>query len=458
MRRKSSRTRFFHSSNQSPKFHRNKRFLLFLVPALFVFLTSGAVSAKTGNWSIVISGNGRVFDISFPDTSYGWAVGDSGRIMRTTNGGTTWINQSSPTGNDLQTVSFPDRNVGYAAGIASTLLKTTNGGMSWGVIASPVPADWSRIYFRNDSTGWLVSPGASNIEYTTDGGASWTPVGPTTAYDLTDLWFLPGSDGWAAGGYDLLHTTDGVTWNSINSSSFSLLNAVSFPSDSTGYCMKVTYQNSKDVSIIFRTTDAGQSWDTVGIFPSVYFHSLSFITPAEGWVAGDELIFPGGILNDGAVYHTSDAGGHWTRVLDLDTGNHFSFINRVLYKDAGHGWVGGSSFSTGIYQRMVGHYNGPTTLVREGPPMLPSSVSLEQNYPNPFNPSTTIRFSLPRASRVVLTIFDITGREVARLVDATLPPGVYLERWNAMGYASGMYYYRLTAGTTSATKPMVLMK
>ena len=76
---------------------------------------------------------------------------------------------------------------------------------------------------------------------------------------------------------------------------------------------------------------------------------------------------------------------------------------------------------------------------------LPSAFALEQNYPNPFNPSTTIRFQLPSGSHARLTIYDLLGRQVARLVDGTLGAGTHELRWNARALASGVYFYRLEA-------------
>jgi hypothetical protein len=83
---------------------------------------------------------------------------------------------------------------------------------------------------------------------------------------------------------------------------------------------------------------------------------------------------------------------------------------------------------------------------------------VEQNYPNPFNPETHIQFSLPQAADVTLTVYDMLGRISAVLVDGVLQSGWYTVTWNASGMGSGMYVYRLTAGTRSAAKMMLLAK
>lgn len=89
--------------------------------------------------------------------------------------------------------------------------------------------------------------------------------------------------------------------------------------------------------------------------------------------------------------------------------------------------------------------------------------ALEQNFPNPFNPSTIIRYALPEGGPVSLTVFDIAGREVARLVNETQPAGTYQVRFDAAavrrgGVASGVYFYRVQAGSFNETRKMLLVK
>ncbi|MBS4028304.1 MAG: T9SS type A sorting domain-containing protein, partial [Ignavibacteriales bacterium] len=89
---------------------------------------------------------------------------------------------------------------------------------------------------------------------------------------------------------------------------------------------------------------------------------------------------------------------------------------------------------------------------------LPEGFVLHQNYPNPFNPSSNIRFAIASSDFVSLKIFDVLGREVATLVNETLEAGTYTAKWNATGVPSGMYFYRLSSGTNTETKKMVLLK
>lgn len=89
---------------------------------------------------------------------------------------------------------------------------------------------------------------------------------------------------------------------------------------------------------------------------------------------------------------------------------------------------------------------------------LPASFVLEQNYPNPFNPETTISYGLPEAAQVRLDVFDVMGRRVAVLVDRQQPAGDYTARLDATNLASGVYFYRLQAGSFVQTRRMVLAR
>ena len=87
-----------------------------------------------------------------------------------------------------------------------------------------------------------------------------------------------------------------------------------------------------------------------------------------------------------------------------------------------------------------------------------NSFSLAQNYPNPFNPNTKIQFSISKSVFAKLTIYDITGRVMAILVNEDLKPGIYEVEWDASHRASGVYYYKLETESYTETKKMVLIK
>jgi hypothetical protein len=88
----------------------------------------------------------------------------------------------------------------------------------------------------------------------------------------------------------------------------------------------------------------------------------------------------------------------------------------------------------------------------------PATFALHQNYPNPFNPTTKLSFVLSNSSLVTLRIYDVFGREVITLINKEMTRGSYSTEWNAGNIASGVYYYKLTAGKFVDVKKMVLIR
>jgi hypothetical protein len=103
---------------------------------------------------------------------------------------------------------------------------------------------------------------------------------------------------------------------------------------------------------------------------------------------------------------------------------------------------------------------GDTTLttIKQTNSTTPGSLHLYQNYPNPFNPTTRIKFDIPNSGNVSIKIYDITGKEIIELVNQYLSPGTYEALWDADGFASGVYYYRLETDGFSKTNKMLLVR
>jgi pimeloyl-ACP methyl ester carboxylesterase len=103
-------------------------------------------------------------------------------------------------------------------------------------------------------------------------------------------------------------------------------------------------------------------------------------------------------------------------------------------------------------------HSTPITYVENSIMQTPERFRLNQNFPNPFNPSTSISFHIPSRSFVSMKVFDILGREVANLISEELPPGDHSIQWNASGFSSGTYFYRLQSGSYSETKKLIIIK
>ncbi|MCU0645146.1 MAG: T9SS type A sorting domain-containing protein, partial [bacterium] len=99
-----------------------------------------------------------------------------------------------------------------------------------------------------------------------------------------------------------------------------------------------------------------------------------------------------------------------------------------------------------------------TTGIQQRDDHMPSSFVLEQNFPNPFNAVTAIQFSLPHPGRASLTVFDINGKEVARLIDTDMTANHHHIRFDASRLASGVYFYQLQCDQIMATRKFLLIK
>ncbi len=116
----------------------------------------------------------------------------------------------------------------------------------------------------------------------------------------------------------------------------------------------------------------------------------------------------------------------------------------------------GTVYGYSLYEFEV--YGSPATAVAERGGIAPDRFELGQNFPNPFNPSTTIEFRIPTVAVVTLKVYDVLGREIAALVNERKAPGGYTVSFNTTDLASGVYLYRLTAGTYAETRKMLVVK
>jgi photosystem II stability/assembly factor-like uncharacterized protein len=274
----------------------------------------------TDGWlmqNITPAGDVVLHSVFFINTNTGWAVGSSGTILKTTDGGSTWTTQYYGE-MFIGDVFFINSNTGWAVS-GSTLLKTTDGGTNWMKLSGPVG---SCIFFLDANTGWITSDYGYIIK-TTDGGTHWTEqTTPVNDY-IYDIYFVNSSTGWAVGeNGTILKTTDGGTnWSSQTSPTISDLKSVFFVDQNLGFAVG-------NEGRILRTTDGGAYWSLKQ--PTSYdFQSVYFIGNT-GWVVG-EL---------GKRYKTTDGGITWNT---FSPGTFFISLNyySVHFEDVNTGWIVG---------------------------------------------------------------------------------------------------------------------
>lgn len=223
-------------------------------------------------------------DVFFVDRKTGWAVGDGGAILKTTDRGYTWSEITpSPTTADLNGVFFINENKGWAVGDSGTIAKYNAG--SWSVTQITTPGSFSDVFFVSESTG-----------YVTDGCAfTGDPANYRNLYKTTD---------------------SGATWVDLrvgDSDKIIYLFAVYFTDSNNGWVVGIdSGNNSTHAGKVFKTTNAGVDWIDVspptGEVADVEFWGVYFVDSNTGWVVGGNPD-----TGDGRVYYTSDGGTTWTR-------------------------------------------------------------------------------------------------------------------------------------------------
>ncbi|MCX6640915.1 MAG: C25 family cysteine peptidase [bacterium] len=187
-------------------------------------------------------------------------------------------------------------------------------------------------------------------------------------------------------------------------------------------------------------------WNKVRDQANIYTQVFGPITRTLPGGANPSRVFTqtiAGSVSSGTLYFISYVGTYPSTIADSS----FFTITKSTVAD-GNPWISESYVTGDLF------YEFATADEVE----VPQVFSLGQNYPNPFNPLTTISFGLPEAAQVTLTIFDVMGREVATLVNGMRDAGIHNVTFDATGLASGIYLYRIEAGSFTAIHKMVLMK
>ena len=122
-----------------------------------------------------------------------------------------------------------------------------------------------------------------------------------------------------------------------------------------------------------------------------------------------------------------------------------------LFNDASH------KLTCLIYTAWI-NAGSPVSVEDENTLQAPVSFNLYQNYPNPFNPSTSIQYAISSKQFIALKVYDLLGREVATLVDEYKAAGSYEVKFDATQFSSGIYFYKLQAGSFAETKKMILLR
>ena len=438
-----------------------------------IFFTTLSIiifSAKTysqGSWEKIDSPTNQFLkSVHFVDSLYGWAVGNSGTIIHTSDGGDNWIVQDSKIEYNVEDVFFLNRNLGWAVAWKSDappygtiILKTTNGGAIWHNSAYRDENIFMNcVLFLDLLTGWMGGDPHAIVK-TTDGGINWEQAD----IDSTNLASLPVFSikffneryGYACGGaLDIA----GVTWRTSNGGDkwYPIGDAYAPPEpirelhlvDSINVIgVGGDWEHFFGLGII-RTSDGGGIWQYEELEFAGVGYDLEFRNNNEAWSPlGPDQMFMFSI----------DGGSTWTQLPTPES----TVIYDIIFPDSLHG------FAVGVEGAILKYIPPIIDDVKVISITTPNGYQLYQNYPNPFNPTTKIKFSIPssqigKSLNVQIVVFDILGNEVATILDKELLPGSYEIEFGAKinnrQLVSGIYFYQLRVGGFAQTKKMLLVK
>lgn len=408
--------------------------------ALFIFIVTNAYSQ--GNWILQNSGTTKSINtLYFLNANTGFAAGDSGLILKTTNSGTNWIIQTSGTFTSIECIQFTGAMRGYATG-GQYFLSTTNGGVNWQVTSVGASYRIHSLYFINDSAGFLAG-GQNLFKKTSNYGINWTNIPIYATIDSNYcLYFINANTGFVACDfYDpspphiinaaVCRTTNaGNNWQWRNCYLRQNMGKVHFGNLTNGMAVGI-------MGGVSRTTNTGELWDS-SYSPSGQVRAVFMTSGLNAFLVG----------NSGKIYRTGNFGASWLNA-SYSTSANFKcvyFINDTVGFVAGTGGI--------IIKTTVGGVSGLSKIQST----VPDKYDLKQNFPNPFNPETNIIFEIPKNSLVKINIFDVNGKEVATLVNEYLNAGRYEHRFIPGGLSSGIYFVNLISNGIQLTKKIMLVK
>jgi photosystem II stability/assembly factor-like uncharacterized protein len=447
------------------------------------------------NWDNLKSGISEIaFHPTFPDTIYGTQniISDNyGGVSKSVDQGVNWAEISQGiTAHAVQSVAVDPRNPDYIyAGTGNGhFFRTQDGGATWdrgyheispiqisyyfGAIKNIVvdPLNSQYVYFVASNGFYKSTDGGEEFIKKDIGGFSF-PRSIAIPCDASGPIYI----GFEVSGHGIYKSYDGgETWTAKNEglplfggNLTSILSIAIDPNDTS-----TVWAGTKFSGGIVKSTDGGDHWQVMGLTEENFVHAIA-INPNNS----DEILVGAGFF-DGKLYKSTDGGSSWEVKL-----SEIAFVQDIVLDprdsqlayaategfgvmrsfDGGETW---EEYNNGIFYPLIysldisqtelpflvaGSYGSglywtypsaePTAIEQEENNMLDFSIA--QNYPNPFNPITTIEYQLRKTSQVDLSIYNILGQKVTTLVSQKQQAGSYEVGWDATGFASGVYLYRL---------------
>ncbi|MBX2992942.1 MAG: T9SS type A sorting domain-containing protein [Bacteroidetes bacterium] len=389
------------------------------------------------------------YDPTDPQKLYGGTQDNN--LETSTNGGLVWIQRTTGDGG-YSIVDPVTPNYVYGQYVQGSLKRSSNYGVSFteiapngstgGLFYNPyemAPSDNNTIVYCEGDV-WkttsvktaTTSSGWTQLATNAIVGGSVSAIG--ISHTNPDKIFIGTSNG-------RIHVTtnNGANWTTTTGFAKVSDFAVDPVNDNICYA---TFTGFTSTMHVYKTTNGGTSWFSVtGNLPNIPTSTIVLrANPPRTLFVGTDL----------GVYKSTDDGISW---VVFSNGLPTATIYDLKYKE-GNQLLLAATHGRGCWMFDYGAY-----LITSVPEAnIPKEFALHQNYPNPFNPTTTFRFDIPKTSHVILNVFNVMGQEVATVVNGVREAGEHRETWNAVGLASGVYYFRMAAESYVQSGKLVLLK
>ncbi|MEQ8189025.1 MAG: YCF48-related protein [Candidatus Eremiobacterota bacterium] len=298
---------------------------------------------KFEEWKILNSGTlENLHAVHFVDENTGWVAGNKGVILKTIDGGNTWLRQRTGITTTLLDIYFIDNNIGWAVGVQGMILCTINGGITWNIQRSNVPDQICGIYFIDSVTGWCA--GGNKILHTTNGGNTWD-VSEIKSQRLhfTSIHFVNELTGWVVGNDGMIFNTSdgGKKWIEQSLKRPNTFYGVYFINEKMGWILG-------NGGLILYTENGGNTWSSQEKNKSsrelekIYFlsnqlQSVYFTSKNIGWTVGHK----------GTILNTTDGGKTWNAIDFKKWWNSFPEkpppdLYDVYFSEIFNGWIVGA--------------------------------------------------------------------------------------------------------------------
>jgi photosystem II stability/assembly factor-like uncharacterized protein len=459
------------------------------------------------------SPNSYLFDVEFispkvlfASTGHGSAT-QVAHILKSTDGGLTWTSKISNATGRFRHINFLDAKTGITTGVwgatlsRKNVLRSTDGGDTWTEVATGTTREMVSSFLFNKTFGY--SAGSAGTTLITEDGSSWGVTVPIFSLDNNRISrsgnkvntvgfgatisrfnpFTPITVNFAPGKFYNIFPADSTLltinnlpmtfkWTKANdenpvSYSFvffdSLKNEITrFNTTDTFYTFAVNDLVSLPKTLLYWNIEANDGTDTVFSYmnsvildPAIPVELTSFNTSVSGnnvllsWSTATET------NNSGFDVERSSDGTDYSSVSFIKGAGTVTELRSYTYKD--ENLAPGKYF----YRIRQNDYDGSHIYYKYHSAVeitTPFVYSIQQNYPNPFNPATKINFSIAAAGKVTIIVYDILGNEVAEIVNKDMEAGSHSAEFNAAGFTSGIYFYKITAGNFSETMKMLFLK